>query len=160
MKALPLWQPWASLVVVGAKCVETRHWCCPPHLIGQRIAIHATKTKTHLGLVGRSPFAERLLAALEAGTLVEEAGGGLPLGALIGTVVVDHSSRMSEEYCAWLATRDPEEFAFGHYEPGRFAWVLRDVVRLPEPIPFTGRQGIFDVPDELLGLAPAQGKLI
>lgn len=152
MKALSLWQPWASLVVVGAKCIETRHWCCPPHLIGQRIAIHATTTKAHLGLVGRSPFAEQLL--------VEKAGGGLPLGALIGTVVVDHSSRMSEEYCAWLATRDPEEFAFGHYEPGRFAWVLRDVVRLSEPIPFTGRQGIFDVPDGLLGLASAQGKLV
>jgi hypothetical protein len=45
VKALPLWQPWASLVaLVGAKRVETRHWPAPPRLIGQRIAIHATKT--------------------------------------------------------------------------------------------------------------------
>lgn len=48
MKALPLWQPWAQLVVIGAKRVETRHWPAPNYVVGQRVAIHATKTKDHL----------------------------------------------------------------------------------------------------------------
>jgi hypothetical protein len=56
VKALPLWQPWASLVEVGAKRIETRHWPAPAALLGQRIAIHATKTPAHLAIGGTEPF--------------------------------------------------------------------------------------------------------
>ena len=63
MKAITLWQPWASLCVIprpidpatfstfgGAiplpfKTIETRSWPAPKSLIGQRIAIHAAKRK-------------------------------------------------------------------------------------------------------------------
>jgi hypothetical protein len=49
------------------------------------------------------------------------------------------------------------EFAFGNYAPGRFAWVLRDVAPVAPPLAFRGSQGIFNVPDALLGLpAPAR----
>jgi hypothetical protein len=153
VKALPLWQPWASLVAVEAKRIETRHWPAPQRLIGQRIAIHATKTEREMWIVGTTPFAERLMAALDAGTLVE-VDGKLPLGAVIATAVIDRCSRMTPESIAALRECDPDEHAFGHYEPGRFAWVLRDVERLVVPVPFRGSQGIFDVPDELLGLPP------
>lgn len=153
MKALPLWQPWASLVAIEAKRVETRHWAAPPRLIGSRIAIHATKTEREMWVVSTSPFAERLMAALDAGTLLE-VDGKLPLGAVIATAVIDRCSRMTPESIAALRERDPDEHAFGHYEPGRFAWVLRDVERLSMPVPFRGSQGIFAVPNELLGLPP------
>ena len=64
MRVLPIWQPWASLVAVGAKRVETRHWAAP-NLIGQRIAIYATKKKkSELHLVRSSPFADRLIGEL------------------------------------------------------------------------------------------------
>lgn len=43
MKAISLWQPWASLVACGAKPFETRSWAPPRALIGQPIAIHAAK---------------------------------------------------------------------------------------------------------------------
>ncbi|MCB1462115.1 MAG: ASCH domain-containing protein [Nitratireductor sp.] len=43
MKAISLWQPWASLIAAGVKPYETRHWSPPRELIGQRIAIHAAK---------------------------------------------------------------------------------------------------------------------
>lgn len=55
MRVLPIWQPWASLVAVGAKRVETRHWAAPPNLIGQRIAIYATKRKSELPIASKSP---------------------------------------------------------------------------------------------------------
>ncbi len=156
MKALPLWQPWASLVAIEAKRVETRHWPAPHWLVGKRIAIHATKTAEHLPIVGTSPFAERLIAALEAGTLIE-VDGKLPLGAVVCTAVLDRCSPMTWESIDALQRRNPHEHAFGCYEPGRFAWVLRDVERLAVPVPFRGSQGIFDVPDELLGYpAPAR----
>jgi hypothetical protein len=41
MKALTIWQPWASLIMAGAKPVEWRGWPCPRWIVGQRIAIHA-----------------------------------------------------------------------------------------------------------------------
>jgi activating signal cointegrator 1 len=43
MKAISLWQPWASLIACGAKLYETRSWAPPRELIGQTIAIHAAK---------------------------------------------------------------------------------------------------------------------
>ena len=43
MKAISLHQPWASLIAVGIKTIETRSWAPPKALIGQRIAIHAAK---------------------------------------------------------------------------------------------------------------------
>jgi hypothetical protein len=57
MKAISLWQPWASLIACGAKPYETRHWAPPRELIGQRIAIHAAK---YVGPDNRS-FAEELM---------------------------------------------------------------------------------------------------
>ena len=45
MKALTLWQPWASLVANGAKPFEFRGWRAPSAIIGQRIAIHAGARK-------------------------------------------------------------------------------------------------------------------
>lgn len=41
MKAITLWQPYASLVALGVKTIETRSWPAPKGLVGQRIAIHA-----------------------------------------------------------------------------------------------------------------------
>lgn len=43
MKAISLWQPWASLIACGTKPYETRDWAPPRDLIGQTIAIHAAK---------------------------------------------------------------------------------------------------------------------
>lgn len=45
MPALTLWQPWASLVALDIKTIETRSWRAPEKLIGERIAIHAAKRK-------------------------------------------------------------------------------------------------------------------
>lgn len=141
---LPLWQPWASLVVLGAKQVETRHWQPPARIIGQRIAIHATKTDAHLGLRRTHPFVKYLY------------GKDLPLGALIGSV-----------YVAGWTTISPgdfmpegDELAFGDYTPGRFAWHLTDPEPLDEPIPWKGSQGIFKVPAEPFGVVPAQASLL
>lgn len=57
MKAISLWQPWASLIACGAKPFETRHWAPPRELIGTTIAIHAAKK---IGPENRS-FAEDLM---------------------------------------------------------------------------------------------------
>src|SRR5262245_34476504 len=43
MKAISLWQPWASLIAIGTKTMETRDWAPPREYLGGRIAIHAAK---------------------------------------------------------------------------------------------------------------------
>lgn len=43
MKALTIRQPWATLIALGVKTIETRSWRAPQALIGQTIAIHAGK---------------------------------------------------------------------------------------------------------------------
>jgi hypothetical protein len=144
MKALPLWQPWATLVALGAKRVETRHWPAPQWLIGQRIAIHATKTADQLAICAEPPFSVYVRVAEL-----------LPLGAIIATVVLDRCSEITAATAAELEERSAHEYAFGDYTPGRFAWVLRDVEPVTPPVRVIGRQGIFDVENELLGLPPA-----
>lgn len=56
MKAISLWQPWASLIACGAKPFETRSWAPPRDLIGQTIAIHAAKKIDK----GAAEFAEEI----------------------------------------------------------------------------------------------------
>lgn len=41
MKALTIWQPWASLIMAGFKPYEFRGWPAPRYVVGQRVVIHA-----------------------------------------------------------------------------------------------------------------------
>ncbi len=162
MKALPLWQPWASLVAAGAKRVETRHWPAPPALLGRRIAIHATQTRDHLHCVATEPFRGRLRDAHQAGELVL-IGGELPLGAIVATVVLDRCRAITPASATELLEHDPYEYAFGNYsltDGPRYAWVLTHVEALARPVAFRGSQGLFEVPDDLLGYTAAQGGLL
>lgn len=36
-----------------------------------------------------------------------------------------------------------DQAPYGHYEPGRFGWLLEDIKTLPEPIPAKGKQGLW-----------------
>jgi hypothetical protein len=139
MKAISLWQPWASAIACGAKRIETRSW--ETRYFGP-IAIHAAKKWDHE------------LAAIYC-RLHDEVPGfsdllkdehdryiPLPFGAVIATA----------ELLACVPTdqlRDnpkvgPMELALGNYSPGRFGWLLQNVVRLPKPIPARGHQQLWE----------------
>lgn len=164
---MALWQPWASLVAVGAKRIETRHWPAPAWVIGQRVAIHATKTRDHLFLATVDPFRSALAAGMAADRL-KLVDGELPLGAIIATAVIDRCVRFDAASRDRLVRSGHErEAEFGDYAPGRYGFVLRDVETLGIPVAFTGRQGkFFDVPGHLLGhpdpapAPPTQGCLM
>ena len=49
MQALTICQPYAELILRGAKLVENRTWWPPVQLIGQRFAIHSGKSRKWLG---------------------------------------------------------------------------------------------------------------
>lgn len=56
----------------------------------------------------------------------------------------------------WEHTDVSGQAPYGHFEPGRFAWLLEDVVPLVKPLPWKGAQGLRDLPD---GVLPAPSKV-
>jgi activating signal cointegrator 1 len=136
MKALSLWQPWASAIFakdhqgIALKPDETRHW---PTKVRGRIAIHAAKR--------RMDAEARLRSTLLIGSMNLN---DMPFGCLIGTVEI--------MYCVKTETvrRPPWQEAWGNYDAGRYAFVLAGPQLFETPIPYIGRQGFFNVPDELI----------
>lgn len=141
MKALSLIEPWASLVALGHKRVETRSWAPPPSMIGQRIAIHASKSREAIV----DGTADRLFKL--AGAAMPEAW---PLGRIIAVATIAKAQR-TEEARALISSK---EESFGNYSPGRWAWILVDVHELRGPLTIRGMLGLWTVPlsfeDELL----------
>ena len=147
--AITLHQPWATLIALGVKTVETRSWPAPERLLGQTIAIHAGKR------VVRQPGAaiERELRA----RLGEDWIRTIPAGAvaatatLAGMAQVEHVDPMNghalhdgrtEMGRAAGRGRTPVD-PWGDFSPGRWLWFLDDVVALPEPVPAVGRRGFW-----------------
>jgi len=152
VKAISLWQPWASLVALGAKRIETRHW---PTNVRGTIAIHAAKkwNRELGGICLEMPFRVALWP-IDFEPVEPDA---LPRGAVVAVADLYTCAPITFAGSGRPGTLDPaaitrEERAFGNYEAGRYAWGLRNVRRLAEPIPFRGAQGFFDVPDELMAL--------
>lgn len=174
VNVLPLWQPWATLVALGAKRIETRHWPTPKRLLGERIAIYATKggisARDERELLDQVLFHDalrQLVPGADGAPTSKQIAGVLPRGALIATVIIERCSQISLDASIVLETSKPSEFAFGNYEAGRYAWVLKDVEPLAEPVVWRSeeedgwkpRQGIFKVPASIVGLAPTQETL-
>lgn len=137
MKCISLWQPWASLVVLGAKRIETRHWST--NYRGP-LLIHAAKRKTELYMVEFANFAAAL----------EPLKGNIPLGAILGTVdLIDcrgtESFSDEELYECRNGIIGWSEAQFGNFSEGRFGWVMANPKMFAEPIPYKGQQGFFEV---------------
>jgi hypothetical protein len=146
VRALSLWQPWATLLAAGVKRVETRDWLT--NHVGA-LAIHATASVPQPyrddaeALVLHSPPFRDPLRRLGVSTLE-----GLPHGAIVGLV------RVTTEHHVGAMTRDaiaaaygPNELALGNYAAGRVAIHTDAAVLLPYPIPCRGDRRLWHVPD-------------
>ena len=165
MKAISLHQPWASLLAAGIKPHETRSWCPPARLIGERIAIAAAKRPPQ-----PAEFSPELIAVIaQAGGLRQlirrQPGAGvgfdsddcLPLGAVIATVRLAGWLRIDGNdgwgrVSGWLHRADGrapsrESVAIhptGDYSPGRYVWLVDQIRVLSEPVPVRGWQGFWN----------------
>ena len=126
MKAITIWQPWASLLACGGKRFETRSWATSYR---GPIAIHAAK---------KSVF--DALAVIATANLVGCHG--------ICEVQKDRTSPRVAGYrdCnrigTWIVASD-REVSFGDWTPGRYAWELSDM-KIIAPVPVSGRQGLWE----------------
>ena len=90
MKTISLWQPYASLIAEGVKTIETRGWAPPKGLMGQRIAIHATKAVQTSDVNGRRRH-DRIAAALND----PEWDKNIPRGAVVCTAILDRAEMVT-----------------------------------------------------------------
>lgn len=133
-RAISLTQPWATLMAIGAKRVETRGW--KTNFRGW-VAIHAAK-----GFPGdckrlcyQSPFAGALAGA---GYNKPE---NLPRGVILAiTEIVD--CKRTYDVGSEIS---PDERAFGDYSNGRHAIFTNGVRRLKQPIVIKGALGIWSL---------------
>ncbi len=148
MKALTIWQPWASLVVFGVKKFETRSWATEYR---GPLAIHAAKLTfdrvfNMFGDVRSAVAFEQLcFELLDTDNLRD-----LPKGCIIGTVELIDCERIGIS-AHRLYTQ--MERHLGDFTPGRYAWRVGNAQRLPQPVPCRGAQGLWNVPDGLLEAA-------
>lgn len=144
MKAISIWEPYASLIADRLKRFETRSWatryrgplliCSAKHRIYdvQRAVVMSTVWKygseyDYLSL----PFGQALCVVdLE--------------DCMKGLAAMNH---MRENY-GWDVAE--KEFRLGNFLPGRFGFLCANVRRFKEPWPIIGRQRLFNVPDELI----------
>jgi hypothetical protein len=152
MKALTLWQPWASLVVARCKPYEFRKWRAPPSLVGQRIVIHASARRPDRSEV------EQLLRLLRAGGRyaaqtclrpIDEAiavlrQGGWPLGVGLGSAVVGEPRSGLEIGVDFGAIRVNDSSRDYH---ANWGWPMLDVEPWPDPIPMRGALGLWTWPE-------------
>ena len=128
-----LWQPWASLIAVGVKTIETRTAPAPADLIGQRVAIHASTTRARDHVF---TWLERSYPDAYRRVIHDGDRAALPCGAVLATARL-RETRPSD-FDDWDATLSPVE--------GLWAWVLDELEVLPSPLPFAGESGLFEVP--------------
>lgn len=153
MRALTLWPEWAWAILHLDKRYENRGRGVPPHLIGERIAIHAGKT---IGGGGERTGAFDAVAAQaeRAGWDVDWTLIGRDVRATFsrGRDVVELRSLdeiVTSAIVGTVVLAGPA--APGHAVPwgayGEHAWPLADVRRLRHPIPHKGALGPWIVPD-------------
>lgn len=159
MKCLTVYQPYASLIAIGAKLFETR---------GRRI-LYRGPLAIHAGLKKPSDVLDGvdidIIFAMGRAFGVKEKQVGkiteyletLPRGAVIATADLigcwNTYGRTEIISCGDLRGSQPErinhfvcndELLFGNFSRGRFAFELENMKSLPLPIPAKGKQGLWN----------------
>lgn len=144
---LSIRQPWATLVVLGKKRIETRS-----RITNYRgdILIHASNTMlaANKKLCDTNPFKKALKGIDE-----------LPLGAIVGKVTL-YATCSTEDIILMKeakiqlgrntgAAAWKDEISFGDYSPGRFAWLLKDPVAFTNHFEIKGKLGLWQMDEQI-----------
>ena len=159
MKAITVWQLWATALALGIKKNETRSW---PTKYRGPIAIHAAARNDGLlrgswmdvnnamSDAGHDYFIRKVLNGgpyyIEYRDENREVICDLEFGAIIGTANLVDCVEITPEY---ISTLSPQELALGDYTLGRYAWVMHGAKLLDESIPYRGQQRIWEYKGKL-----------
>jgi hypothetical protein len=147
VKFLSFSQPWLwsidSLTEPDAKRIENRGWAPPYSAIGERFAMHAAKSWDDAAISFfirfgiDHPMRQDLYPA-----------GVITSVATIDRVVTSSKTLPLEQRRWFFETRADGKQNYG--------WVLVNVQRLREPIPFKGAQGLRELPSAITAAIEAQ----
>ena len=119
MKALTIWQPWASLLVSGQKKYETRSWATAYR---GPIAIHAAMRPVRRTIdalaADRDGSGWNTLERMDSLFLRPGALDQLPTGAIVGKAILTRCNLITEDFRAKLP---PQELDLGDFSIGRYA---------------------------------------
>lgn len=156
MRAITLHQPYATLIAVGAKKIETRDYAAPQYMVrfGDTIAIHAAKQKVKAS--GLTTIEYQLITKILGPTWA----ASMPYGAVVATAKITDVKRVNQPADAPLkylprkpnqgAANPNPEFHFGGFAVGRWMWILEDVEPVDPPISARGYQGWWEWDDREL----------
>lgn len=173
MKAITIWQPWASLLACGAKKYETRSWKTDYR---GPIAIHAAKKDVH-SILGDLPYDvivpmfASLYKEMEinsgVGDWLEQRQGCIIATAELVNIwyIVAHpgtnidkakhiaigaeslsTDKHAPDFSDYFVPTE-KEMLFGDWTPGRYAWELANIQMLSKPIPVKGKQRLWNWED-------------
>lgn len=142
MRAITIRQPWASLIALGYKRMETRSWNTK---VRGWVAIHAgLGMPAGLRIGQRLPVGEFEVERDRSGGLLLQGESlswpyRLPMGAVVavGELFQTRSTNSIEH------KPDPREASLGDHSPDRFAWSLASVSGLRRPLYVPGAQGFW-----------------
>ena len=139
MKAITILQPFAQLIACGAKKIETRSWAT--NYRGP-IAIHA-------GAEDYTIEDKDVEAAIEAVLFYQNHNEQILHGCIIAVAELVDCVEITEEMIAEKeqTVQGRNEIVFGHWAPGRFAWVLENVRKIP-PVQIKGKQRLWEWKNE------------
>ncbi len=142
MKVITLQDPWASLVRLNEKHIETRSWSTRYR---GPLLIHASKKSDvkNLNLALKEPF----YSALKPPNTIYYSGCIIAKCNLAGCIEIIDEDGLFHPARAYLmngSTVEGKEYCFGDYTPGRFAWILEDIEPLEKPIPAKGQLGLWE----------------
>ncbi|MCL2860527.1 MAG: ASCH domain-containing protein [Oscillospiraceae bacterium] len=128
MKVISIIEPWATLIKEGKKCIETRSW--KTNYRGE-IYIHASVKK----ISKSSPEIQNLLKLIPNVTM--------NYGYIICKANLVDCKYMDEEFIENIK-KNLQEYICGVYGIGRYAWILKDIAVLENPISVKGYLGIWN----------------
>ena len=124
MKAFTLYQPYATAIILGLKKYETRSWATKYR---GPLAIHAS-------LKPLSPALKEL--AKRYGI------NNLEYGKIIAICELQDCIEMTKGFINSQSTTEKD---FGIWTPGRYAWKLKVLKILKQPIPARGYQMLWNI---------------
>ena len=124
MKVLSIKEPWASLIMNGTKKIETRSW----------------KTKYRGEIYIHASLSKAKITKPEVYELIKDMN--FKCGYIICKCNLVDCIYMTDEYVNDMKTNHYEEYICGHYEVGRYAWIVEDV-KVIEPIEAKGKLGLW-----------------
>lgn len=145
MKVITLTEPWATLVVIGAKQFETRSWqraAQGPMLVhaAKEMPGWASETVEQSGTIQRT-----LCEYFKTGHIDVQRKLDERRGKIIGSIRHTACGRTEDV----RDTLSPREIAFGDYGDGRFAWHLDEPRAYQTFTPVRGALGIWTLPANL-----------